>query len=206
MEVLLTGVLAGLALAIPLGPMAILLISTTIKSGKSVGVFGALAMAGVDFSYAALVFGFGSAVIEALSDWILPMRVVGSVILVIVGIRIFLDAQKSSSDEYLVESKSRVSRFSTFAKFFGLTILNPATAFYFVGITPSVAAMASTSELPLAFMYFAGGVFLGSLVWQLALVGAAGVTTTFLSSKIRRRIQYLGAFLIVLLAIWLLLT
>ncbi|MEY3677658.1 MAG: hypothetical protein RL351_885, partial [Actinomycetota bacterium] len=34
MDVLITGALAGLALAIPLGPMAVLLISTTLKHGR----------------------------------------------------------------------------------------------------------------------------------------------------------------------------
>lgn len=205
MSVFLTGFLAGLALAIPLGPMAILLISTTIKSGKSVGLFGALAMASVDFAYAAMVFAFGSALIGALNDWIWPMRVAGSTILVIVGIKIFLDARKASLKESLEVSNSNASRFRTYAKFFGLTILNPATAFYFVGITPSVAAMATASELVFAFLYFAGGVFIGSLVWQLTLVWATGITAKFLSVGIQRRVQYLGAGLIIALAIWLLL-
>lgn len=205
MSVFLTGFLAGLALAIPLGPMAILLISTTIKSGKSVGLFGALAMASVDFAYAAMVFAFGSALIGALNDWIWPMRVAGSMILVIVGIKIFLDARKASLKESLEVSTSNASRFRTYAKFFGLTILNPATAFYFVGITPSVAAMATASELVFAFLYFAGGVFIGSLVWQLTLVWATGITAKFLSVGIQRRVQYLGAGLIIALAIWLLL-
>jgi threonine/homoserine/homoserine lactone efflux protein len=204
-SVFLTGFLAGLALAIPLGPMAILLISTTIKSGKSVGLFGALAMASVDFAYAAMVFAFGSALIGALNDWIWPMRVAGSMILVIVGIKIFLDARKASLKESLEVSNSNASRFRTYAKFFGLTILNPATAFYFVGITPSVAAMATASELVFAFLYFAGGVFIGSLVWQLTLVWATGITAKFLSVGIQRRVQYLGAGLIIALAIWLLL-
>jgi len=37
MDLFITGAFAGLALAIPLGPMAILLISTTIKHGRGIG-------------------------------------------------------------------------------------------------------------------------------------------------------------------------
>ncbi|MEY4493943.1 MAG: hypothetical protein RL570_58, partial [Actinomycetota bacterium] len=114
MDVLITGGLAGLALAIPLGPMAILLISTT------------LAMATVDFSYAALVFAFGNAIINALSGWVFPLRVLGSAILVYVAVKIFSDARKSSKIENPDLSNSPASRFKTFAKFFGLTVLNPA--------------------------------------------------------------------------------
>lgn len=204
MEVFITGLVAGIALAIPLGPMAILLISTTIKYGRGVGVFGALAMASVDFSYAALVFAFGNAVIASLNDWVLPMRFAGSAILVYVALKIFLDARRSSKLESPDLENSSTTRFKTYAKFFGLTILNPATAFYFVGITPSVAAMAETSATNIGVLEFAVGVFLGSVVWQLSLVFAAHLTAKFTDIKVQHRIQYAGAILILALAIGLL--
>jgi threonine/homoserine/homoserine lactone efflux protein len=204
-EVFITGLVAGIALAIPLGPMAILLISTTIKHGRSIGVFGALAMASVDFSYAALVFAFGNAVLSALSSWIVPMRILGSAILVFVAIRIFLAARRDSRLESPEMGNDPTNRTKTYAKFFGLTILNPATAFYFVGITPSVASMASSSSLSLGVISFAGGVFIGSVVWQLSLVFAAQLTAKFTDVKVQHRIQYAGALLIFLLSIGLLL-
>lgn len=204
MEVFITGLVAGIALAIPLGPMAILLISTTIKHGRSIGVFGALAMASVDFSYAALVFAFGNTVLSALSSWILPMRILGSAILVFVAIRIFLAARRDSRLESPEMGNAPTNRTKTYAKFFGLTILNPATAFYFVGITPSVASMASSSSLSLGVISFAGGVFIGSVVWQLSLVFAAQLTAKFTDVKVQHRIQYAGALLIFLLSIGLL--
>lgn len=205
MEVFITGVVAGIALAIPLGPMAILLISTTIKYGRQIGIFGALAMASVDFSYAALVFAFGNALISNLNDWVLPMRVVGSVILAYVATRIFLDARRSSKLEAPQLDNSPTSRLKTYAKFFGLTVLNPATAFYFVGITPSVAVMANSNQNGLGVIEFAIGVFLGSVVWQLSLVFAAHLTAKFTDVKVQHRIQYAGAILILALAVGLLL-
>jgi threonine/homoserine/homoserine lactone efflux protein len=204
-DVFITGLVAGIALAIPLGPMAILLISTTIQYGRSIGVFGALAMASVDFSYAALVFAFGNAVIGALSDWIFPMRIAGSAILAFVALRIFLEARKSSRLESPELGNAATTRAKTYAKFFGLTVLNPATAFYFVGITPSVAAMAESSSVNVGVLAFALGVFFGSVVWQLSLVFAAHLTAKFTDLKVQHRIQYAGAFLIVALALGLLL-
>ena len=203
MEIFVSGVLAGLALAIPLGPMAILLISTTIKHGRKTGVFGALAMASVDFSYAAIVFAFGKVVISFLNDWIFPLRVLGSLILLYVGVKIFVDARRSSKINSPDLSNSPTSKLKTYAKFFGLTVLNPATAFYFFGITPSVAVMSQGTGL-LSIAYFAIGVFLGSIVWQLSLVVAANLTKSFTNAKVQHRIQYAGALLIVALAIGLL--
>ena len=205
MDVFITGALAGLALAIPLGPMAILLISTTLKHRRGIGVFGALAMATVDFSYAALVFAFGNVIINLLTGWVFPLRVLGSAILVYVAIKIFMDARKSSKIENPDLSNSSASRFKTYAKFFGLTVLNPATAFYFFGITPSVAAISQGTGF-WSIGLFAIGVFLGSVVWQLSLVLAAHLTKSFTDEKIQHRIQYAGAALILLLAVGLLLT
>ena len=205
MDVFITGALAGLALAIPLGPMAILLISTTLKHGRGIGVFGALAMATVDFSYAALVFAFGNVIINLLTGWVFPLRLLGSAILVYVAIKIFMDARKSSKIENPDLSNSSASRFKTYAKFFGLTVLNPATAFYFFGITPSVAAISQGTGF-WSIGLFAIGVFLGSVVWQLSLVLAAHLTKSFTDEKIQHRIQYAGAALILMLAVGLLLT
>lgn len=205
MDVFITGLVAGIALAIPLGPMAILLISTTIKHGRGIGVFGALAMASVDFSYAALVFAFGNAVVTSLSQFVLPMRLIGSAILVFVAVRIFLEARRSAKLESPELANSPSSRFKTYAKFFGLTVLNPATAFYFVGITPSVAVMAGDDNSGFGVLEFAIGVFAGSVVWQLSLVFAAHLTAKFTDVRVQHRIQYAGALLILALAIGLLL-
>ncbi len=204
MDVLITGALAGLALAIPLGPMAVLLISTTLKHGRGIGAFGALAMASVDFSYAALVFAFGNVIVNVLTGWILPLRLLGSAILVYVGVKIFLDARKSSKIESPELSDSPASRFKTYAKFFGLTVLNPATAFYFFGITPSVAAISQGTGF-WSIGLFAFGVFAGSVVWQMGLVLAAHLTKSFTDVKVQHRIQYVGAGLILALAVGLLL-
>jgi threonine/homoserine/homoserine lactone efflux protein len=204
MEIFGAGFIAGLALAIPLGPMAILLIGTTLRSGRSVGTFGALAMATVDACYAAIVFAFGNLVIAALSHWILPLRILGSAILVVIAVKIWLDSRKTlemiaTSQPSLVQSKAL-----TFAKFSGLTIINPATAFYFVGITPSVSSLNASQGLTIGFLIFAGGVFFGSLIWQLTLVQMGSLTAKFTDKKVQNQIQRAGAFLILLLAVGLL--
>lgn len=203
MDVLIAGFLAGLALAIPLGPMAILLISTTLKYGRKIGAFGALAMASVDLLYAATVFAFGQLVISQLTDWVLPLRILGSAILIFVALKIFIEARGSAALDSPDLTQTKQSRFKTYAKFFGLTVLNPATAFYFFGITPSVATLATESS-GASTSLFALGVFIGSVIWQLSLVFAAHLTKAFTSAKVQHRIQYFGATLIALLAIGLL--
>ena len=205
MEIFGAGFIAGLALAIPLGPMAILLIGTTLRSGRGVGSFGALAMATVDACYAAIVFAFGNLVITALSEWVFPLRILGSAILVVIAVKIWLDSRKPLEPDASRQSSLTHSRVLTFAKFFGLTIINPATAFYFVGITPSVSSLSSSQGLAVGFLVFAAGVFFGSLIWQLTLVQMGSFTAKFTDQKVQNQIQKFGSVLILLLAVGLLL-
>jgi threonine/homoserine/homoserine lactone efflux protein len=204
-EIFGAGFIAGLALAIPLGPMAVLLLGTTLRSGRGVGSFGALAMATVDACYAAIVFAFGNLVITALSQLVFPLRILGSAILVVIAVKIWLDSRKPLEPATNTHSSLAQSRALTFAKFFGLTIINPATAFYFVGITPSVSSLSSSQGLAIGFLVFAGGVFFGSLIWQLTLVQMGSLTAKFTDRKVQNQIQKFGAVLILLLAAGLLL-
>lgn len=205
MEIFGAGFIAGLALAIPLGPMAILLVGTTLRSGRGAGSFGALAMATVDACYAAIVFAFGNLVITALSQWVFPLRILGSAILVVIAVKIWLDSRKPLEQGTNRQSSLTQNRVLTFAKFFGLTIINPATAFYFVGITPSVSSLNSSQGLAVGFLVFAGGVFFGSLIWQLTLVQMGSLTAKFTDQKVQNQIQKFGSVLILLLAVGLLL-
>ena len=204
MDIFGAGFIAGLALAIPLGPMAILLIGTTLRSGRSTGTFGALAMATVDACYAAIIFAFGNLVITALSQWVFPLRILGSAILVIIAVKIWLDSRNALTLSTTRESGLVQTKLLTFAKFFGLTVINPATAFYFVGITPSVSSLSSGQGLVTGFLVFAAGVFFGSLIWQLSLVQIGSLTAKFTDKKVQNQIQKFGAVLILLLAVGLL--
>jgi len=202
-EINLIGFLAGLALAIPLGPMAILLITTTMAKGRRVGVTAALAMASVDFSYSILVFTLGGALIAALEQWLVALRIAGSVLLILVALKIALDAKKNSGRAGSTIGKENKSLLSTFTTFFGLTVINPATAFYFVGITPSVSAIRG-SDLLLDALSFGAGVYCGSILWQFFLIFTSHLLAKTMNAKLQIRLQYVGSVLIVALAIWLL--
>lgn len=206
MELFSVGFLAGLALAIPLGPMAVLLITTTIKKGRSVAVFGALAMASVDFLYALMVFALGDLVLQFIGDWVYPLRVLGSILLIWVAAQIFLSARKPIQ-ELGEESTSKASSIlATYTTFFGLTVINPATAFYFVGVTPSVSAISGGNGFGLGALIFALGVFIASVIWQNLLVIGAHQISKSVGSGLKQNLQYLGACLILVLAIWLLIS
>lgn len=84
-ELFIFGLTAGIALAIPVGPMALLLIDTTLRHGLRVGAAGALAMASVDATYAVVVFLAGSAVASILGTYGIWFSLIGAAILLGLG-------------------------------------------------------------------------------------------------------------------------
>jgi len=83
---LLKGILVGLTASISLGPVAILIIQRTLNKGHLRGFVSGLGAAVADTFYAVLA-GFGvSALIIYIEEYQLYLRIIGSVILIFMGI------------------------------------------------------------------------------------------------------------------------
>ena len=201
-ELFIFGLTAGLALAIPVGPMALLLIDTTLRHGLRVGAAGALAMASVDATYAVVVFLAGSAVASILGTYGIWFSLIGAAILLGLGAQTIYKAlsQRRASEGSSESQSGGTTATKTFVKFAAATVVNPPTALYFLAITPSLVGLTGSDPVAATFA-FASGVFLGSAVWQqaLALSGAAirGITTP----RVRTWLSLTGGAMIIALAI-----
>jgi len=182
-DLFVIGFFAGLALAIPVGPMAIMLINTTLEKGWRTGVAGASAMATVDFLYALTVFLLGHAVSSFFATWGQLLSLLGAGVLLWLGAATLLRnlLLMRSASEDVTDSKYASTPLKTFFVFAGATILNPPTALYFLGIAPSVAQI-ETDNFLLSALVFALGVFVGSVIWQQALA-LAGTTLRKFAQK-----------------------
>ena len=146
----------GTAVAAPVGPMSLLCIHRTLDHGQGAGlVFGA-GVAAADMTYAAIA-AFGVTAISSLllagTFWI---KLVGSLLLLVLGVRIALTAPQADKRAGSVGSGGRA-----FFTAYGLTLTNPPTILFFAGIFASVASIASASQS----LTFAAGVFSGSMLW-----------------------------------------
>ena len=200
-ELFIFGLTAGIALAIPVGPMALLLIDTTLRHGLRVGACGALAMASVDATYAVVVFLAGSAVASILGTYGIWFSLIGAAILLGLGAQTIYKAlsQRRASEGSSGAQVEATTAGKTYLKFAAATVVNPPTALYFLAITPSLVGLTGSDPIAATFA-FASGVFLGSVVWQqgLALTGAAirGITTP----RVRTWLSLAGGAMIVALA------
>ena len=201
-ELFSIGFFAGLALAIPVGPMAIMLINTTLERGWRSGVAAASAMATVDFLYALSVFLLGHAISVFFATWGQLLSLAGAAILLALGLLTLtrnLKLMRNKSED-IKGAKFGRTPLGTFMIFAGATILNPPTALYFLGIAPSIANLDSTNVVANAFT-FAIGVFVGSVIWQQALALTGTTLRRFSQNRVRVFFGLIGGALIIALAI-----
>lgn len=172
-EALLSGVLAGFGIAIPVGAIAVLIVETGMRCGFRCAAFAGAGAATADLLYAGAAVVGGAAVASAVANIAEPVRWVSAAVLVamaVAGLRRVRVAVTAPA-ESVPPDRAELAR--TYGKFLGLTVVNPLTVVYFtvfvvgVGIADDLTATEGVA--------FVGGAFAASLSWQtmLAAVGAA---------------------------------
>ena len=185
----LIGAVAGYAIAIPVGPIALLIVRTGLRRGFAVAAAAGAGTATVDLIYAILAVVVGSAVTSALASVVAPMRLAAAAVLIYLAARLLMRSRRTGTG---LDSTDDRSAARTYVLFLGLTLLNPATVAYFVTLAVGLPEIAQDAGSRIAF---AVGAALASLSWQsvLAAIGAALHTrltpriefaTTLLSSAI----------------------
>ena len=165
----LIGSAAGYAIAIPVGPIAVLIVRTGLRRGFGVAAAAGAGAATVDLIYAITAVLVGGAVTSALTSVLRPMRLAAAAALVYLAARGVL--RRGHRDPALDTGDGR-SAGRTYLLFVGLTLLNPATVAYFVSLAVGLPEIAQDAGSRAAF---AIGAALASLSWQtvLAAIGAA---------------------------------
>lgn len=168
LELLLRGVLAGLAIAIPVGPVNILCISRTITNGRIAGLISGLGAATADTLYGAIA-GFSiSLVINFLIREKFWIRLVGGALLVVIGL-VYWFARPKSLKEKQEEGESAHSAYVTTLL---LTLTNPTTVLSYMAV---LAALRLGEPRPWTMtLFLVLGIFCGSMIWWIVLAAIAG--------------------------------
>ncbi|UKJ65087.1 LysE family transporter [Cellulosimicrobium cellulans] len=161
------GAVAGLALAVPLGAVGVLLIQEGASRGWAKGVPAAVAVATVDMLYGIVVVSAGAVVAPVVASWAPWPRIVGGGALVMVAAWNLVRAGRPNSGGKDGTELRRAPSSHRYALFFGLTAANPATLVYFAAIVTALPAVSTSLG---AAALFVAGVALASLGWQLLLV------------------------------------
>lgn len=182
------GALAGYAIAIPVGAIAILIIDLGIRRGFRSAAAAGAGTASADGLYALIAVIGGTAIGLALEPLERPLRIVAIGALLVIGIRGLL-AIRSSSSAAGRNGTAAEPALRTYVRFLGLTLLNPATVIYFAAL---VLALPNLGDQPAERAAFVLGAFLASLSWQTALAGGGAVAHRRLPAQFQVAVSLLG--------------
>jgi putative LysE/RhtB family amino acid efflux pump len=190
------GVLLGLSIAAPVGPIGVLCIRRTIAYGFFAGFAGGLGTALADAAYAALAaFGFAALLGDVIAGntW---FRVGGAAFLVWLGWTTW--RAPPAAKEAKIDARTLVG---TFAATFALTLANPATIATFVALFVALG-LGETGGAPEAGAALVAGVFAGSLLWWIVLSTAVVAVRERLGPEAMRWINRGAAALLFGFAVW----
>ncbi|WP_255955168.1 LysE family transporter [Streptomyces odontomachi] len=198
-DVLIAGVLAGYGIAMPVGAITILIITTSAQTSLRAGLAGAMGTATADGLYALIAVTAGAAVSGLLRPVAGPIRWVAGLVLIGIAAKSIIGAlrrSRSSNDAKVLQAKRPLR---TYLELTGLTILNPLTIIYFSALVLGLRSDAWTVADSVVFVLAA---FAASASWQAVLaLGGALVGRVLTSDKGRMGTVLIGNGVIVLLAI-----
>ncbi len=93
----LIGAAAGYAIAIPVGPIALLIVRTGLRRGFGIAAAAGAGTATVDLVYAVTAVVVGSAVTSALAAVVAPMRLAAAAVLIYLAVRGLMRPRRTSS-------------------------------------------------------------------------------------------------------------
>ena len=186
------GALAGWAIAIPVGAIAVLIVEIGIRRGFRTAAAAAAGAASADGLYAALAAVGGTALAAVLEPLEGPLRVVAIGALLAIGIRGLLLV--TIGPRTVPGSATLPIRvIGTYLRFLGLTLLNPATVIYFAALILALPDLGRGSGERAAFV---AGAFIASLSWQLALATVSAFAHRRLPPRFQIGVSILGNVLI----------
>ncbi|HET8661581.1 MAG TPA: LysE family transporter [Micromonosporaceae bacterium] len=204
-DAFVSGLLAGYGVAIPVGAVAVLVVSLAARTSPAVGAGAALGVAAADGLYALAAVLGGAALARLVEPVATPLRWLAAAVLLALAARTAATALgrrrgpvQARADETTLGTPARA-----FGALLGLTLLNPMTIVYFGAL---VLGRRSAGALePAEAAVFVAAALAASASWQLLLAGGGSLVGRVLTGPHGRLVTALASSgLIALLAVALL--
>lgn len=160
------GILIGLMVSVPLGPMGVLIIQKTLQKGALAGFVSGMGAACADLFYAVMAaFGLGI-VISVIQTHELILQLIGAIFLIIVGLRIYF-----SNPLKQIRVKKRVSKtglLGDFLTLFFLTASNPVAIVVFMAVFAGASVFGDNPSFRVE-LFVLTGVLVGGGIWWYTL-------------------------------------
>jgi threonine/homoserine/homoserine lactone efflux protein len=171
------GIIIGLTLTVPVGPISLLCIQRSVAEGRLHGILSGIGVATADSFYAAVTVLGLTAVSGLIFSQQYLFRFLAGIVLILIGARIFMSVPaaisvKSEHETYLKDYVSMAA----------IAIANPLTLIFFLVILPGLGIVIHEVSF-LSAAEFVAGVFTGSVVWWVILCGSVGSVRSRISEE-----------------------
>jgi threonine/homoserine/homoserine lactone efflux protein len=192
---LITGLITGLAVAVQVGAVSLLLVEAAVAAGSRAGVAAGMGVATVDFGFAAIAAATGGVAGPALAGHEREIRIVGALVLATIALRglVALARERGSCP---VAAVSGGAPRAHYARFLAITAANPLTIASFAAVAAGL-----TLDGPASAAAFAAGVGAASAGWHVVLTLAAGHAGRWITPPIRRWLAIGGRVVVLAIAV-----
>ncbi len=164
-ELFIKGLMIGLGVSIPLGPIGVLIIQRTVNKNRIAGFVSGMGAATSDAIYA-VIAGFSLTwLINFIKQYQLTFQTLGAIIILLLGVHIFL---KNPVKDIRKFRKKGSSYLQDFGSTFLITFPNPLVIFVFLAVFASTGIVLNMERPYLAF-FVVFGVFAGACSWWIIL-------------------------------------
>jgi len=186
------GLLIGLSIAAPVGPIGVLCIRRTLAEGLAAGLVSGLGAATADALYgfiAAFGLTFISGFLIRQEMW---LRLVGGLFLCYLGVKTLLAKPAGPAQPTSTGGRGLLAAYTSTLF---LTLTNPVTILFFAAIFAGLGAAGASGSYASAAILVAG-VFAGSALWWLTLSGLVSLFRNRFDARAMRWVNRLSGLVI----------
>ncbi|HEU0235338.1 MAG TPA: LysE family transporter [Candidatus Limnocylindrales bacterium] len=194
----LAGVVAGYAIAIPVGAIAVLIVELGVRRGFRIAGAAGAGAATADGLYAALAAIGGVALGAAIEPYEAPLRLVAGAVLLAIAARGLAAMLRGPRAMPGTPEGPRSAAVTTYLRFVGLTLLNPMTVIYFAALMLGLPEIGSGIPERGAFVV---GALAASLSWQLVLAAVGAIAHRRLPARFQVGVSLAGNVVIAAFAV-----
>ena len=222
--IILAGWVVGLIAAVPIGPVNLICIRRTLQFNAFYGFVSGLGASLGDGIFACIAAFSLTAIAQLINGWSVPLQIVGGVMLIVMGVRMFFAAPPERIGDALsaasapangngvacpAQATGKSVKFTNgkavnakspargMATTFALTTTNPATLIWFVSGAAGAAGLSENLHFYQA-AFWVVGVMLGSATWWLVLTTIVGKLHAKIDDRVVQRINRVSGVLVFL--------
>lgn len=184
LDLLVKGLIVGVVVSAPLGPVGVLCIQRTLNKGRWYGFVTGLGASLSDISYA-LLTGYGMSFMDQfLTKNQILLQIIGSIMLFLFGVYTFRSNPVQSIRPL---SSTPGSYLHNFITAFFVTLSNPLIIFLFIGLFARLSFVMPGSPLGFQLVGYIA-IVLGALSWWFGI--------TYFVNKVRTRFNLRGIWML----------